>query len=114
MPNCLFCDIVAGRIPCEEVYADAEILAFRDINPQAPVHVLVIPKRHIASAADLEEPDAAIMGRLILVASRLAAELGLAEAGYRWVINCGADGGQAVGHIHLHLLGGRSMKWPPG
>jgi histidine triad (HIT) family protein len=114
MSDCLFCEIAAGRIPCRQAYADDEFLAFHDINPQAPTHVLVIPRRHIASTTDLVPGDAGLLGRLLLTASRLAAELGLAPAGYRWVVNCGAGAGQTVPHIHLHLLGGRRLNWPPG
>ncbi len=114
MDQCLFCSIVAGTVPCKEVYSDDEVLAFRDINPQAPVHILVIPKRHLGSLVDLTDDDQAVMGRLITVASRLAADLGVADKGYRCVVNCGDDGGQAVHHVHLHLLAGRQMTWPPG
>lgn len=114
MEQCLFCEIVAGRIPCEEVYSDADFLAFRDINPQAPTHVLLIPRRHLPSLATLTDADSEIMGRLAIVAAKLAANLGLAENGYRWVINCGPDACQTVPHVHLHLLGGRQLGWPPG
>ena len=114
MEQCLFCAIAAGEIPCEKIYNDEEILAFRDTSPQAPTHVLVIPKRHIASLADLTQDDAAIMGQLAVVSSHLAADLGLDASGYRWVVNCGPDACQTVPHIHLHLLGGRPLGWPPG
>ena len=114
MSSCLFCNIVAGKIPCDEVYSDENFLAFRDIQPQAPVHILVIPKRHISSLAKLQSGDNALMGDLILTAKNIAAEEGLEEGGFRFVINCGDDGGQTVGHIHLHLLGGRALSWPPG
>ncbi len=114
MAECLFCAIAAGRIPCRQAAADDEFIAFHDINPQAPTHVLIIPRRHVGSPAELTPADAAMMGRLTLMAARLAAELGLAPGGYRWVVNCGPDGGQSVPHLHLHLLGGRALRWPPG
>jgi len=114
MNSCLFCSIVAGKVPCTEVYSEEHFLAFRDIDPQAPTHILVIPKRHIASLAKLENDDSSLMGELILVAKKIARQEGLDEHGYRFVINCGVDGGQTVDHIHLHILGGRSMAWPPG
>jgi histidine triad (HIT) family protein len=111
--DCLFCKIARKEIPADIVYEDDDVLAFRDIRPQAPVHVLVIPKRHIASLADLTQEDKDVMGHVTLVASRLARDLGVSE-GYRVVINCGKDAGQSVFHIHMHLLGGRSLGWPPG
>ena len=114
MSSCLFCNIAAGKIPCTEVHGDENFLAFRDIDPKAPTHILVIPRRHIASLADLQAGDRDIMGDLMLVGKKIAAAEGLQEAGYRFVINCGKDGGQTVGHIHLHILGGRSLQWPPG
>ncbi len=114
MSDCLFCEIAAGRIPCRQAYADDEFLAFHDINPQAPTHVLLIPRRHVASTAELMPADQAMLGRLLLTAARLAAQLGLMPAGYRWVINCGPGAGQTVPHVHLHLLGGRPLGWPPG
>lgn len=114
MSDCLFCRIVRGEIKSDTVYEDEEILAFRDVNPQAPVHILVIPKRHIETCNDLGDEDAALVGRLMLVAARLAAEEGIAESGYRTVFNCNAGAGQSVFHLHLHLLGGRRMGWPPG
>ncbi|HCD41029.1 MAG TPA: histidine triad nucleotide-binding protein [Firmicutes bacterium] len=113
MNDCLFCKIARKEIPADIVYEDDDVLAFRDIRPQAPVHVLVIPKRHIASLADLTQEDKDVMGHVTLVASRLARDLGVSE-GYRVVINCGKDAGQSVFHIHMHLLGGRSLGWPPG
>jgi len=112
--ECLFCKMVAGVIPPNKVYEDTEVLAFKDINPQAPVHVLVIPKRHIATTNDLTDADAAIIGKLILVGKKIAAQLGVAESGYRLVNNTNADAGQSVSHVHVHLLGGRRMQWPPG
>jgi histidine triad (HIT) family protein len=114
MGSCLFCDIVAGKIPCEEVYTDPDYLAFRDIGPQAPTHILVIPRRHIASLTDLGADDRDLAGGLLIVATGIARAEGLDEAGYRFVINCGKDGGQSVGHLHLHVLGGRALAWPPG
>ena len=114
MSSCLFCNIAAGKIPCTAVHGDENFLAFRDIDPKAPTHILVIPRRHIASLADLQAGDRDIMGDLMLVGKKIAAAEGLQEAGYRFVINCGKDGGQTVGHIHLHILGGRSLQWPPG
>ncbi len=114
MSDCLFCKLAAGVIPCDKVFEDDEFLAFRDISPQAPTHVLVIPKRHVSSTADLGPEDAAEAGRLVTTATRISRELGLDDAGYRWVINCGEDGGQSVSHLHLHILGGRRLGWPPG
>lgn len=113
-PDCLFCRIVAGEIPAERLYQDDEILAFRDVNPQAPFHALIIPRTHIATLNDLQPTQATLAGRLLAVAARIAAEQGFAEAGYRVAMNCNADGGQSVYHIHLHLLAGRQLAWPPG
>jgi histidine triad (HIT) family protein len=112
-PDCLFCKIIAGDIPAEVVYRDDQLIAIRDINPVAPVHILLLPIRHIASVAEALPADAELLGALNLAAARLAAEAGLAR-GYRLVINTGADGGQSVSHLHLHLIGGRAMRWPPG
>lgn len=114
MSQCIFCKIVAGEIPSTKVHEDDQVLAFRDLHPQAPTHILIIPKRHIATLNDLQEGDEALVGRIFLVAKQLAAQEGLAEAGYRTVFNCNKGGGQEVYHIHLHLLGGRQMTWPPG
>ncbi|MDQ2695080.1 MAG: histidine triad nucleotide-binding protein [Pseudomonadota bacterium] len=114
MTDCLFCKIAAGGLPAERVYEDDQVLAFRDINPQAPVHVLIIPRRHIATVNDLAPDDAALVGRLYLAARQVAAEQGVADSGYRTLINCNRDAGQDVFHLHLHLLGGRRMHWPPG
>jgi histidine triad (HIT) family protein len=111
---CLFCEIVAGRIPSRVVYQDETILAFHDIRPEAPVHVLFIPKKHLTSLLDLQSEDDALVGSLVRRARDLAQELGLAERGFRLVFNAGADAGYSVFHIHLHLLGGRSLGWPPG
>ena len=112
--DCLFCKIVAGDIPSAKVYEDDKVLAFRDIEPQAPVHILIIPKEHIASANELNEENASVVGHIYAVAAKIAKEEGIAEGGYRIVNNCGVDGGQTVGHLHFHMLGGRSLAWPPG
>jgi len=112
--DCIFCRIAGGEIESEKVYEDDEIVAFADIDPKAPVHILVIPRRHIPNIADAESGDAELVGRLFLVGNRVARERGIAEGGYRLVINSGPDAGQAVDHVHLHLLGGRKMHWPPG
>ena len=109
MENCLFCKIINGEIPSEKVYEDEEILAFKDIHPKAPVHILVIPKKHISSAIEIEEQDEALIGKMFIVIKKLAKEFGL-ENGYRIVNNCGSDGGQEVMHLHLHLLGGKKLK----
>ena len=112
--DCLFCKIVAGDIPSAKVYEDDKVYAFRDIEPQAPVHILIIPKEHIVSANELTEENASIVGHIFAVAAKIAKEEGIAEGGYRIVNNCGQDGGQTVGHLHFHMLGGRSLQWPPG
>ena len=112
--ECIFCKIVAGEISASKVYDDDYVLAFNDINPQAPTHVLVIPKRHIESLATVAPEDGQLLGLLLTTASRLARETGLAERGYRVVLNIGQDGGMAVYHLHAHILGGRRMGWPPG
>lgn len=114
MSNDLFLKIIEREIPADIVFENDEMLAFRDINPQAPVHILIIPKRRIATLNDLESDDTELIGRLVLTARKLAADEGLAEDGYRLVFNCNENGGQSVYHIHLHLLGGRRMDWPPG
>jgi len=112
--DCIFCKIVAGEIPAQLVYEDERAVAFRDINPQAPTHVLVIPREHIASLDEANDAHENLLGRLLLAAARVAREGGLARSGYRTVINNGAGAGQSVFHIHVHLLGGRALKWPPG
>ena len=109
MDFCVFCEIVAGRIPSTKVYEDDKVFAFRDINPQAPVHVLIIPKKHIRGADALTAADDAVLCHMFAVARRLAAELGVAETGYRLITNIGADGGQTVMHLHMHVLGGASL-----
>lgn len=114
MVRCLFCQIVAGEIPCDEVYSGDDIFAFRDINPQGPVHILVVPRRHLAGMADLTATDTSLLGRLLLTAAEIAAREGLASDGYRCVINHGRHGCQSVDHLHLHLIGGRQLDWPPG
>ncbi len=111
--DCLFCKMAAGEIPVNEVYQDQQVLAFHDIDPQAPTHFLVIPKKHIASPADLTEEDAALVGHIFAVIAKLAKELGL-ENGYRVVTNSGKDAGQSVHHLHFHVLAERSLAWPPG
>ncbi|MET0552743.1 MAG: histidine triad nucleotide-binding protein [Vicinamibacteria bacterium] len=112
--SCLFCEIVAGRIPAKVAYQDDDVLAFHDINPQGPVHVLLVPKRHITSLVDLTVDDDGVVGGLVRKARDLAVSLGLGERGFRLVFNCGEDAGYSVYHIHLHLVGGRTLAWPPG
>jgi histidine triad (HIT) family protein len=114
MAACLFCEIVAGRVPARLVAQDDEVVAFHDINPQAPHHVLVVPRRHIASLTELAPGDDALVGRLVRKASEIAAAEGLAERGFRVLFNAGEDAGYSVFHIHLHLVGGRRLGWPPG
>ncbi|ACF13269.1 histidine triad (HIT) protein [Chloroherpeton thalassium ATCC 35110] len=111
--SCIFCKIVAGQIPSKQVYSDDDVLAFHDVNPAAPVHVLIIPKEHIPTINDLQASDAEIMGKLMLAARKVASQLGLAESGYRLILNCGPDALQSVFHIHMHLVGGQKMGWPP-
>ena len=111
--DCLFCNIVKGQIPSEKVYEDNAVYAFKDVNPEAPVHILIIPKRHIKSVDELEETDKELVGHIFLVAKKLAKENKL-ENGYRIVSNIGEEGGQSVKHLHFHFLGGRSFNWPPG
>jgi histidine triad (HIT) family protein len=112
-PECLFCRIVAGEVPSRKVFEDDAVLAFEDIRPQAPVHLLIIPKEHLPTVADVPDDRPALTGRLVATANRLAAQKGL-TGGYRLVFNCRADAGQEVFHLHLHLLGGRKFTWPPG
>lgn len=114
MSEDLFEKIVAREIPADIVWENDDLLAFRDVNPQAPVHVLIIPKRRIRTLNDLEEDDAGLVGRMVLAAKEIAASEGIADNGYRLNFNCNEAGGQSVWHIHLHLLGGREMSWPPG
>ncbi|MDR1177489.1 MAG: histidine triad nucleotide-binding protein [Spirochaetaceae bacterium] len=114
MSDCLFCKIISGEIPAKKIYEDSDMLAFYDVNPQAPLHFLLIPKRHIRNIMELEDGDADLAGRLIFKAQELAAALGCGEKGARFVINCKTDGGQTVDHLHIHVLGGRPLAWPPG
>jgi histidine triad (HIT) family protein len=114
MDDCIFCKIANGDIAADKVFEDDAVVAFRDLNPQAPTHVLVIPKRHIATLNDLTAGDEVVVGRMVGAARQVAAEEGFADIGYRTVMNCNEAGGQTVFHIHLHLLGGRAMHWPPG
>ena len=107
--DCIFCRIISGEIQSEILYQDEQAVAFRDVNPKAPVHLLVVPRKHIESVAELTEDEAPILGHLVAVANRLAREAEISEKGYRLVVNCGPDGGQVVPHLHLHLLGGRQM-----
>jgi len=112
--GCLFCRIVAGEIPARIVFQDEQVLAFEDITPQAPVHLLIVPKRHLPHLFATATEEAPLLGRMITTASALARQAGLEEKGFRLVMNCLADAGQSVFHLHLHLLGGRRMGWPPG
>jgi histidine triad (HIT) family protein len=113
-PDCLFCRIIAGEIPSTPVFADEQVIAIHDIAPQAPTHILLIPRAHVASAAELTDPDGPMLGRLFGAAAALAQEQGLTANGFRLVTNVGVWGGQSVEHLHLHLLGGRPFSWPPG
>lgn len=112
--DCLFCKIVAGEIPSTKVYEDDSVYAFLDIEPQAPTHIIIVPKQHIASANELTDDNAEVVGHIFAVAAKLAQEQGFAENGWRIVNNCGKDGGQTVGHLHFHVLAGRNLGWPPG
>ena len=108
--DCIFCQIVAGKVPSETLYQDEEVIAFRDINPQAPTHLLIVPKRHIPSLSHLSKEEAPLIGQMTNVANQLAKTEGVSESGYRLVINCGQEGGQLVAHLHMHLLGGRQLS----
>lgn len=114
MSDCLFCKIVAGEIPSTKVYENENVYAFRDIEPQAPEHIIVVPKQHISSANEITNQNSGVIGEIFLAAKEIAVELGFSENGYRIVNNCGVDGGQTVGHIHFHILAGRNLGWPPG
>ena len=114
MSDCIFCKIVSGDIPSTKIYEDEQVIAFRDINPQAPTHVLVVPKRHIPGVNELTEADEALVGHVYGVIAKLVRELDIDESGYRVVVNSGADGQQSVPHLHFHVLGGRLLAWPPG
>ena len=114
MNECLFCNMVSGAIPCDKVYENEYVLAFRDIDPKAPTHILIIPKKHIKTLNEINENDQDLLGELLLTAKKIAKDEGIDTSGYRTVFNCNSDGGQTVFHIHMHLLGGRPMAWPPG
>ena len=114
MTDCIFCKIANGEIPAEKLLENDDVVVFRDLNPQAPTHLLAIPRKHIATIDDLQSEDATLVGKLFLAASEVAAREGIAESGYRTVMNCGEGAGQTVFHIHLHILGGRPLRWPPG
>ena len=114
MENCIFCKIVNGDIPSNKVYEDDKVYAFHDISPEAPTHFLVIPKDHITSANEINEQNSEIIAHIFVVINKIVRELGINDTGYRIVNNCGKDGGQTVGHMHFHVLGGRNLQWPPG
>ncbi len=112
--SCLFCKIAEKKIPAKTVYEDDNVLAFEDLNPQAPVHILVIPRKHISTSLDIQNEDNDLIGQMFQAANKIAVDRGIADNGFRLVMNCNRDAGQTVFHIHLHLLGGRAMHWPPG
>jgi histidine triad (HIT) family protein len=114
MTDCIFCQIIGGTIPAKKLYEDDQVIAFDDVNPQARVHILVIPKRHLVSLDDTQDSDAALLGQLLIVCAKMAREHGIVESGYRVVANTGRGAGQTVLHLHWHVLGGRSFEWPPG
>ena len=114
MGECLFCGIIAGKLKGDIVYSDDSVVAFRDILPRAPVHILIVPRKHIATVMDVELSDSVLVGEIFRVATQLAQDEGIAATGFRVVVNCGRDAGQSVFHLHYHLLGGRVMGWPPG
>jgi histidine triad (HIT) family protein len=114
MIDCLFCGIIEGKVKADVVYRDENVIAFKDIMPRAPVHILIIPTAHIPMLSNLTSSDASVVGEIFRVAAKLAEQFGVANSGYRIVVNCGADAGQTVFHLHYHLLGGRQMGWPPG
>ncbi|MCK8815923.1 histidine triad nucleotide-binding protein [Natroniella sulfidigena] len=114
MEDCIFCKIIAGEMESEILYEDEEVIAFKDIEPQAPIHFLIVPKKHIPTLLDIEEGDNELIGHIHQVANQLARQEGIAEDGFRIVSNCNEAGGQIVDHIHYHLLGGRNLQWPPG
>ena len=109
--HCIFCKIAAGELPSDIVYQDEEVIGFRDINPIAPIHLLVIPRKHIPSVSDLTEADAPLLGHITAVANQMAREEGIADSGYRLIINCGVEAGQTVPHLHMHIVGGRTLSW---
>ena len=112
--DCIFCKIIKKQIPCEIIYEDDKVIGFKDISPQAPVHVVIIPKEHVDDLNALSEEQAEVVGHIFIVAKKIAKELSVSESGYRVVTNCGEAAGQSVKHIHFHLLGGRMLQWPPG
>lgn len=112
MDNCLFCKIIKGEIPADKVYEDSEFIAIKDINPQAPVHLLIIPKKHIPTVNDIEQVDELLIGKIYTVAGKLVKEFDIAQSGYRIIVNCNEDAGQVVFHLHFHVLGGKSLGWP--
>lgn len=114
MSDTIFGRIAAGEVPADIVYEDTDLVAFRDLSPQAPTHILIIPRKPIPTLNDLEQADAELVGKLVLAAAKVAKQVGIADDGYRVVVNCNAAGGQTVFHLHLHLLGGRPLQWPPG
>lgn len=114
MTDCIFCKIAAGEIPSSKIYEDDMVIAFKDINPEAPIHIIIIPKKHIESLNTIEEKDINIISHMFMISKKIAIDLGISEKGYRLVNNCGEDGGQTVQHLHFHLLGGRLLQWPPG
>ena len=113
-PDCIFCRIAAGSLPAAIIYQDEGAIAFRDISPQAPIHVLVIPRKHITSLSKVTDADSAVIGHLMSAVAAVARQEGIAESGYRSIINAGRDAGQAVDHLHVHVIGGRGLHWPPG
>ncbi len=112
--DCIFCKIINGEIPAKIIYQDEQVIAFDDLYPQAPIHKLIVPRKHIATLNDINLKDKELLGHMLYVSKQLAKQLSIAKNGYRTLLNCNIDGGQAVFHIHLHLLGGRKMQWPPG
>jgi len=112
--DCLFCGIVNGDVKGEVVYQDSSVVAFKDLNPKAPVHLLIVPRKHIATLLDVEQEDKGLLGDILFAANKLARDHGISQDGFRVVFNCGEGAGQSVFHIHLHLLGGRALRWPPG
>jgi histidine triad (HIT) family protein len=112
--DCIFCKIAEGKIPSKKVYEDDYVLAFYDIAPQAPVHILIIPKKHFSTILEIEQSDRELIGHIFLIANKIAKDMGVNERGFRIVVNCNRDGGQTVFHLHFHLLAGRTMHWPPG
>ncbi|GAA0181932.1 histidine triad nucleotide-binding protein [Clostridium sediminicola] len=114
MGECIFCKIIDGEIPSKKVYEDERVFAFEDINPEAPIHVLIVPKKHISNINELTEEEEKLIGHIFFVSKKIADEYNIKDTGYRVVSNCGKDGGQTVDHLHFHLLGGRNLNWPPG